>query len=370
MKMCFFCCLYESAGATETVYQYYLAGKRLGVDVSVAGFIAKNVAKWLPVLGKPERVREQYSDADWYPLNASEANDIDLFVFYFDNDNILDPETDMDELEHIVRIVPRHKAIVIDADGKYNPVTKCKEGDFNHRDESAWKKWKFTFESLSDRIFQPSFRITQPKVEFFPFFGYLDEEVESVEKTFNVLYLGNNWHRWDQITEIIGYLNELRHLFPKIGIIGNNWLTGDEYWPEAKYREPQFFQERKIEVSEERPHIGEVVSCMARAKYAPILIRPILREMQMITPRMYETFAARVIPIIPNDFFYYREIYGALADELILGNAPLERLADMVSRESYYRNVVREIREFLRSEHSFSARLQELQNIQKEITSC
>jgi hypothetical protein len=367
MKICFNCCLYESAGATETIYQYYLAGQRLGIDVSIAGFIAKKVALWIPTLGEPEKLREEYIDADWYPITNELAKNVDLFVFYFDNDNPFDPETDKDELDRVIDAVPRDRAIVIDADGKYNPVTECEEGDTNHLDKTSWLKWKHTFDSLSDHIFQPSFCITQSNVKFFPFFGYLDQLSPYSDKMYDVLYLGNNWHRWYQMTEMIGYLDELRGLFPRIGITGNNWTSPDQYWPEAKYSDPAFFEEKDIEVSEQCPPIGEVVSFMSKARYAPILLRPILQKMQMITPRMFETFAAGVIPIITNNFHYCQKLYGPASYELQLGANPVAKLRDMVLRRHYYIDIVRNVCEKLTKEHSFSVRLQQLKRIKEKL---
>jgi hypothetical protein len=362
-KICFNAGLFYNVGATETVYQYYktsLAGK---FDFVLSGYLDDKVAQYIPTIGKPEPTRSGDNNlkAHWYPLTKQNSRDIDLFVFYFDHGNFYDPLDSPGELEKVVSAIPREKVIVIDADGKSNPIT-CEEGDSNHKSEDIRQRWLLTFNALTDRVFQPSFGINAPSVKPFMFWGYRAQE-QKPELKYDLMYLGSNWFRLERTIDFMKNLRNLRDLYPRVVLMGKNWLTVDQYWPEATGQNLDFFIKNNIEVREFMSKFGEFTRIIGTSRFSPILIRPVLNKMKMVTPRMFETFASGTTPILPNSFDYAKHLYGKNADELIIGNTPEEKLRDMAQRESHYHLIASSIKGHLKANHSFEKRVDELLKI-------
>ncbi len=362
MKICISAPLFYNVGVAETAFHYSQINNK-EFDLVFSGYIEKRVAERVKVIGKPDPLSfdDDNSNARWYPITNENSRGIDLFVFYFDHGNFFESEQGEKELERIISITPREKRVVVDADGKYNQTYEY-EGDKNHQSEESRKRWFSTFELLSDRIFQPSLKISNQKVRFLPFWGY-KEPIKTRQKKYDVLYLGSNWFRMERVIKFMDNFTNLRSNFPNIAVLGKNWLMPDSYWPEATKQNREFFNNREIELIEYMTDFGEFTELLSGSRFSPILIRPVLGKMGLITPRMFETFASGTIPILTNDFDYASKIYGDVVQELMLGEDPIKKLEDMSKREEYYNKIAKEIREKLRKEHSFERRLEELSNL-------
>jgi len=362
VKICLCTDIYGAAGVGETAFQYSLAAKRKGIDFVISGFIENAAAKYLPIIDKSSpKFVEKGVAGKVYALNSENSKDVDLFVFFFDNGNFYDIDELPGALEKITRIVPKEKSIVIDSDGKYNP-TMYGNNDCNHISKRAGRNWIKTFESLSDRIFQTTLKPSRENAESFVFWGY-QEPKRKLKKRFDLLYLGSNWHKIDNIKKFMTHLDTIRNLYPRIAVSGKNWITQDSDWPKATIPDVNFFLERNIELKEQLTRFGEFTKTLSSSKYSPILIRPILSKMEIITPRMIETFASGTIPVLTNDFYYAKDLYGKESHKLKLGEVPVEKLTDMQINENEYVRIVKTIQSKLKAEHSYEQKLEQLLKI-------
>ncbi len=361
MKICLCADIYYNIGVAETVYQYSVAAKKMGIDFVVSGFVDNRAKDKLPLIGPPEKWdgEGEQMDGEEYPLTPENVKDVDLFVFYFDNGNFYDRDQYPGELEKLLSILPRERAIVIDADGKYNQ-TLSHEGDSNHASQRAGENWRHTFKSISDDIYQTTLVPINPNVKPFLFWGYKEPEGDREEKEFDLLYLGSNWHRMKKLQDFLDNFDSLRIQFPKISVWGKNWTTPDKYWPDATKPDMSYFRQKDIDLKEYTTKFGEFTRILSKSRFSPILIRPILSYMQMITPRMLETFASGTIPILTSDFEYGKQIYGEASKKLFLKEDSREKLLDMHNNEFRYREATEEVRKNLRDNHSYESRLKKL----------
>ena len=365
MKICFRANLYYNVGVAETVYRLNLAAKSKGIDFRVAGFIEDKISKTIPTIGPalPIDINEVNKNGEDYHIDEKNSSDVDLFIFYFDSQNPFIGERGKSELEKIVRHVPRKKSLIIDADGKSNCLTKV-EGDSSHINEREREEWLKVYDAISDRVFQPSLTPLNKNVKSFMFWGY-DEPKDKEQNLYDVIYLGSNWYRWDRMEEFMNNFKSLRHLFPRLAVVGSHWLTSDPYNPQANKHKPQFFEENNISIKEYVTKFGEFTRIIGQARFSPILVRPILSKMKLITPRMLETFASGTIPIIPNHFDYAEELYGKQATELMLGDNPIDKLKHMAKNEKRYQIIAGTIRDRLRK-YSYGLRIEELISLIKD----
>ncbi|MFW6026075.1 MAG: hypothetical protein ACOCRX_07010 [Candidatus Woesearchaeota archaeon] len=360
MKICLCADIYYNVGVAETAYQYSLAAKEMGIDFSISGFVDNKAKDKLPLIDEPDNWdgKGEEKNGEEYSLTKENVEDIDLFVFYFDNGNFYDRDEYTGELEKLLEVLPREKAIVIDADGKYNETLNY-EGDSNHTSRRAGENWKHTFESISDDIYQTTLNPRNPNVNSFLFWGYKEPEKEE-DKEFDLLYLGSNWHRMEKLKNFLDNFDRIRSHFPKISVWGKNWTMPDKYWPDATKPDMSYFKQKDIDLKEYTTDFGEFTQILGKSRFSPILIRPILSYMEIFTPRMLETFASGTIPILTTDFGYGKQIYGDESRELFLGEKPVEKLVDMSNNETYYRNITEEIKKNLKEHHSYENRLEKL----------
>jgi len=94
-----------------------------------------------------------------------------------------------------------------------------------------------------------------------------------------------------------------------------------------------------------------------------VIYRPLFDHLQLVTCRTFETVAANTIPLFTQDAAFVREVYGASAEELVLGPHGAEKILDVLRRSDYYADIVREMRCHLAAQHSYAARIKELMEI-------
>jgi len=107
----------------------------------------------------------------------------------------------------------------------------------------------------------------------------------------------------------------------------------------------------------------EVVGSLGRAKFAPVIHRPLFRRLGIVTNRTFETFYADSLPVLmlPRDFV--AAIYGEAALTLVPGDSIAAHLDDALSRPAVYWDAVLQTRSHLERHHSYAQRLQQLEAI-------
>ncbi len=98
----------------------------------------------------------------------------------------------------LLEAVPRRRRVVIDCDGAYNDPIEF-GGDYNHRSEEESRYWTDVCDSLSDKIFQPTYRPRRSNVRPFLFHIYdptWEMPLDFAGKEFDMIYVGHTKFRW------------------------------------------------------------------------------------------------------------------------------------------------------------------------------
>lgn len=328
-------------GSSNTLLGYIRAGKKLNYDIrpSEFGYIDNVIRSSVPI-----------ADKTWQP---------DLLVIVYESYPFLSKE-------HIAQIcskVPRSKRIIIDPDGKYSPPVSH-NNDTNHSTSDSYEFWTNLYDSLSDIILQPVFgKMKSKNVQSFLFFG-IDNNLPNFSekpKDFDLLYVGNNWHRWHDIEWLIKILSPIRSRLEKIALIGRYW-DGEimEEFKEATISDPKLLGKNNTEVHESVPY-GQVEKAMSRGKLNPIFIRPLLKKLGFVTPRMFETVLADTIPLIPTYFKHATDLYGEDIKQFMLSDDnPNGDILRILRNYENNRKIVKNIRKNLKERHSYELRLRQL----------
>ncbi len=328
-------------GSSNTLLGYVKAGKAAGYDIRVSefGYADKTIKSIIPV-----------ADKDWKP---------DLLVIVYESYPFLSEET----IDEIRNTVPRSKRLLIDPDGKYSDP--CSAGnDSNHSAANSYRYWTGLYDSLADIILQPFIKKrpkSKKKAHSFLYFGMDNQlpDLKKVEKDYDLLYVGNNWYRWPDFKKLITKIAPARRL-KRIGLIGRYW--DEEIMPgfeTATASEPSFLKQNRITPEKSAPY-GQLEKSMSRGRLNPILIRPILYKLKFVTPRMFETFNAETIPLIPGYFNHARDLYGEEIKRFILGGNPADDILKIIDNYKYYQKLAQTISHKLKSGHSYESRIKEL----------
>ncbi|WKZ25835.1 MAG: hypothetical protein QY322_00835 [bacterium] len=335
MKISFVGNYQYSCGSSNALLGYIKAGKLLGYDVRVSefGYIDETIRKIIPV--------------------APRSWNVDILVIVYESYPFLS-EVDLDQ---IIKHIPRSKILIIDPDGKYHEPCVF-EDDTNHSTSDSYEYWTKLYDSLSDKVLQPTLdKITKNNIYKFIYFGIDNNQFESIKKDFDLLYVGNNWHRWDDIYNLTNSISSIRRQLKKVAVMGNYWDGNNmKGYEKVTNSDPDFLKVNNIEIIKPAPY-GRVETSMSRALTNPIFVRPILNKLKLVTPRMFETFAANTVPVIPEYFSHAVELYGDTVKELVLSN---ENILMILQDYKKYLDISRGIRNKLMTEHSYQVRLKEL----------
>jgi hypothetical protein len=269
-------------------------------------------------------------------------------------------------LVKLVSKVPKSRRIVIDCDGMYNDVVRI-DGDYNHLDPAASRRWIELCDGLSDKIYQPTLHPLRPNVGTFLFHAYdpiWEVPLDFCAKEYGMVYVGNNWFRWRALQRLLETIEPVREQVGRIALVGYSW-DAMPYWVESPLREtacytdPVYLQRLDVEIMPPVP-VEQVINSMSQGVFSPVLVRPLFNHLGLVTCRTFETPAANTIPLFNLDEEYVREIYGEQALELVLGPRAVDQILDVLLRPEHYAEIVRGIRHHLNEHHSYSVRLQEL----------
>lgn len=160
---------------------------------------------------------------------------------------------------------------------------------------------------------------------------------------YQLQYIGANWWRWPQLTELVGAAREAG--LDRLRVCGR-WWDGeiDPDYPQATANEPGWLTTHGVEVVPPVP-FGRVVTEMARSAIHPILARPVLSQMGLLTPRMFETLAAGTLIVLPDELGYLTALYGEKITQFQLEDDPGGLLQRMLADPKPYRQQLAEIQQ-------------------------
>lgn len=331
---------YWDAGSSHALLGYVRAGRNLGYDVR---------ASLLGIVDEVVQQKVTVAPPDWQP---------DLMVLVCE-ERFLKPEA----RRVLERSVPRSRRVLIDPDGRYSQVIRL-DTDANHKSQRSRRSWARDFEQLTDVILQPCLGMPAPGTQRFLYFGVDVHRRLSVvprsKKTFDVVYVGNNWYRWHDIVWLVRGLSRIRVSVPRVAIFGQWWCgVGVPGCERETYSDPEFLPANQVETYPPVPY-DEVEAAMGRGRLSPIFIRPVLNALHLATPRMFETFAADTVPVLPPYFTHARALYGDDVEELRLKDDPADTILSILDDYPTNQALAREIGAMLAREHSYEARLAQL----------
>ena len=138
------------------------------------------------------------------------------------------------------------------------------------------------------------------------------------------MYVGSNWQRWEQVRSFLEGHAPVRAAVGPACLVGWDWRASGPNGPCRKASWASIPIRRllarlDVEVRDGVRFDG-VVDLLARAKFAPVLHRPLFRHLGFVTNRTFETFYADTIPVLmlPRDFV--AAIYGEAALPLVPGD--------------------------------------------------
>jgi hypothetical protein len=344
MRLMFVYWAFEDQGSGLLIQGYTRAARELGHEVVV--------------YGRPNpRIPLNYS------LNVGSADAV-LFIFEWTTKLM---QGDSLDWVRLMSKVPRRRRVILDGDGNYNDMVQA-GGDYNHRDAAGARKWTEICDSLTDKICQPTLHPLRPHVRTFLFYCYdpaWEVPLDFRAKEYSMIYVGHSKFRWGPMARVLRAIEPVHEQVGRLGVVGHGWgelppWAAPMKMEDAYYTDPSYMNELGVEILPPIP-FGQVVACMSKATFNPVISRPTFNLMRLVTPRYFETPAASTIPLFGLDAAYVQEIYGERALELMLpAEKPEDKIADLLRRPGYYGEIVQDIRRHMREEHSQTARLKEL----------
>jgi hypothetical protein len=343
MRLLFVYYLMNEGGSAQDIHNYGRVAKALGHEVVCYGYDT----------GSPFALSREICSAD-------------AVFFIFEWTTALRYGDHLD-LVRLLTQAPRERRFVIDCDGAYNERIVAGP-DYNHRDEESSRKWIDVCDSLSDRIYQPTYHPVRPNVRPFLFHAYdpaWERPLDFHGKEYGMVYVGHAKFRYGPMARVLRAVEPIREGFGRIALVGHGWDAMPQ-WATWMKIEDYFYTDqdylRKMGVEFVQPvSFEQVIGWMSKGIFSPVIYRPLFSHLWLVTCRTFETPAANTIPLFGLDVSYVREIYGERATELVLPeDRPEEKVADIVRRPEHYADIVFDIRRHLAEKHSYEARLREL----------
>lgn len=317
-----------NCGSAQTILEYEKVAKSYNIVISVSGYVDNVIGKRLPVIEQVNR------------------KNTDIVIFIFENTMYLNPNKYPERLEGYLKNIDRKNRVVIDTDGRYGLY--CGTDYIISEDE---KMWDSVINQLTDIVLQPTLKAKNKKIVPFYFFGFPIVDIKIPNKIYDITYVGNNWFRE---REMVSFLKAaaVSKVIKKVKIWGKDW---------NKHNLSQIPLDIKIEKSV-LPE--ELIKTMSFGCINPILVNNTLLKRRLVTPRMFETFAADTIPLFYDNFDYACNLYGEIANEFSSNEFLMkDKIRDVIENPHnylHYRNV---LRAHLSSLHSYKKRLQDLKKI-------
>jgi hypothetical protein len=345
--------------SVATIHEYAKAGGKQGHEVVVYGELNAE----LPSL----------------PF-TTEIGGIDLALF------VLQVTWDLPDMPGLARVldgIPRERRVVLDLWGRFNDTIRV-DHDFNHLekvDGHPGIEWVEAFEAISDTVLQPTLAPLRPDVGSFLFHGFNPGSVVRShstagkaaaawraavpsEKPYGLMYVGSNWQRWGQVRRLLEQYDQTRAEVGPASLVGWDWKARPEWAVKAGIlgidTDADFLAARGVEVMD-GVRFDEVVGLLGKARFAPVIHRPLFQQLGIVTNRTFETFYADALPILmlPRDFV--SAIYGPAALKLAPGEDVSAFMTDALRRPEPYWEAVLQTRAHLARNHSYEQRFKELE---------
>lgn len=341
--------------SVSTVANYVAAGRLLGHDIAVYGE------------PDPELPAIRFS---------TDTSGVDLALF------VIQVPADFPDMPLVARLldtVPRNRRVVVDLWGRYNDTIRL-EHDFNHLEKldghPGWE-WEEALRAVSDTILQPTLNPMRDDVGSFLFHGYDPGAVirnfetaaeaaaawRSADKHYGVMYIGSNWQRWEQVRAFLEAYAPVRDTVGPACLIGWDWKQRPDWAVEKGIvgvdTDPEFLAEQKVDVWDGCRY-DDVAKVLGKAKFVPVIHRPLFRHLGIVTVRTFETFYADSLPVLmlPRDLV--EAVYGPAALKLVPGDDLAAHLTAALDDPEPYWDAVLKTRAYLAANHSYVQRLQEL----------
>lgn len=302
---------------------------------------------------------------------STDARAFDRIVFAFESE--LYRVTRLAEVAQLAS-VPRSRRFVLDTDAKYHPMVEVDGYDRNYCSDAERARWLRHYDALSDRILKPQLRPSDDeRVTALPFYGYdpalLITPEAAPPKRYDVLYVGHNWWRWQELErDVLPALEQIRDQLGEIGFVGLWWDAPPSGFASHPCLEPAFrvnadaFRRLRIRARTAVPYT-DVIRTMSTGRVNIFLQRPFLKHVRYLTQRYFEEFCADTIPLLMLDTDLAVAVYGPAARELTLPGRVAEKVLDALRRPAHYQQVVEDVRRHLVAHHLYEHRVEELVSV-------
>jgi hypothetical protein len=352
--------------SVATVHKYAATGKTLGHSVAIFG--------------------EPRSDMPALPF-TTDLSGVDQALF------VVQVPSDFPDMPHLARLldgVPRERRVVLDLWGRYNDTIRL-DHDFNHLEKldghQGWE-WEEAMRAVSGTILQPTLSPLRADVRSFLFHAFDISAVANVpkdarhaaaawrsagpaEKPYGVIYVGNNWQRWDQVRRFLDQYGTIRAEVGRARLVGWDWGKRPDWAVDAGIMgidtDPAMLASLGVEVSD-GVRFDEVVALLGKARFAPVFHRPLFQHLGFVTNRTFETFCADTLPVLMLPRELVAAIYGPAALALVPGDDVAAHLRNALNQPEKHWDAVLQTRAHLARHHSFMARFQQLQDLLGEET--
>jgi hypothetical protein len=250
-----------------------------------------------------------------------------------------------------------------------NQIISVNGYDRNYVHEQERSKWLTFFDLLSDKILQPTSEPLEKGVVALPFYGYQPTSPARgrtcVPKMFDILHVGHNWWRWQDISDLLlPAIEKIREDVGDIGFVGS-WWNGvppaciDRDLEVAFHCSTKRFQELRIQVKPAVPYV-EVIQTMSTARVNIMTQRQLFRRLKILTSKYFEIFSADTIPLVMIDPDHAEFVYGPYGRELALFDRMADKLKDALRQPLKYQEIVERVRHHLSTHQSYHNRVKEL----------
>lgn len=312
-----------NAGSSHVIAEYAKAADAVGCEIAVSTELARMDARIPHHLPLVDELR-------WGTH----------LVFVFEGRQFL-----TDRQMELCAQIPRQCRVVIDPDGHWGPAVSLGPdtlaGNYSHA------SWRELYARLADRVLQPKVDGLLPTgADYFPYFGMpavhqtATDAPHPDQMPYQLQYIGSNWWRWPSLTGVVTAALAAQPPVRRMRVCGQ-WWNGDTCpgHERASVSEPGWLERHGVEVAPSVP-FGQVVSEMSRSAITPLLARPLLAQLGLLTPRMFETLASGSVPVLTNDLAFLMKVYGDEALELLLGTEPSDLIARIMAEPARYRRLV------------------------------
>ena len=354
--------------SVATIHKYVEWGRILGHDVSVYGYSNPE----LPLLSF-----------------TTDVDGVDIAIF------LVQVPSDFPAMPGLARIMdqlPREKRVVVDLWGRYNETVRL-DHDFNHLEKfdnhPAWE-WIDAIDALSDTVLQPTLAPRREDVRSFLFHGFDPGAIAGnhasardaaaawlkagrAEKPYGLVYVGSNWQRWTQVRKVLEEYRDVRDRVGQFCLAGWDWSQRPAWAVEMGLKgidtDPELLADLGVEIRQ-GIRFDQVVDLVGQGRFAPILHRPLFRELGLVTNRSFETFYADCIPVLmlPQDFV--ESVYGRAALKLVPGEHLAAHLSAVMHDPEPYWDALLKTRQHLAENHSYRNRFRQIEGLLADSEAC